>query len=87
MPSKLYQYLNAGRFTIYGGGEQDFNTLAGFLHNIVIPPDNIDELVTAIKTAEKLCSKSLDFEHNIVKIGETYVREENILKVLQQWTQ
>ena len=85
MPSKLYQYLNAGRFIIYGGGEQALKKLAGFSHNIIIRPDNIKELIEAIETVRKTCTKELCFKDNITKIHDSYVRENNVDKVLLKW--
>jgi glycosyltransferase involved in cell wall biosynthesis len=86
MPSKLYQYLNAGRFIIYGGGDQAFRTLANFDHNIAIAPDNVGELVNAIVTARQLCEKEQSFAANIEEIKNNYVRENNVDKVLLQWS-
>ena len=85
MPSKLYQYLNASRFIIYGGGDQAGKTLSIFENNIVIPPDNVNELVNAIETAKRLCGKNLRFESNVEIIKNNYVREEGAGNVLQEW--
>jgi glycosyltransferase involved in cell wall biosynthesis len=85
MPSKLYQYLNASRFIIYGGGDQAGKTLSIFENNIVIPPDNVNELVNAIETAKRLCGRNLHFESNVEIIKNNYVREENVKNVLQAW--
>ena len=86
MPSKLYQYLNASRFVIYGGGSQAQKTLSNFENNIVIPPDNVRKLVDAIKQSRKVCSQELNFEDNLKIIKHNYIRENNVYKVLQEWS-
>ena len=86
MPSKLYQYLNASRFVIYGGGSQAQKTLSNFENNIVIPPDNVRKLVDAIKQSRKVCSQELNFEDNLKIIKHNYIRENNVSKVLQEWS-
>jgi len=87
MPSKLYQYLNASRFIVYGGGDQAGKTLSIFENNIVIPPDNVSELVNAIKEAKRLCGKNLCFESNMKIINNNYIREESAGNVLQEWSE
>ena len=87
MPSKLYQYLNASRFIVYGGGDQAGKTLSIFENNIVIPPDNVSELVNAIEEAKRLCGKNLCFESNVEIINNNYIREESAGNVLQEWAE
>jgi len=86
MPSKLYQYLNAGRFVIYGGGSQAKKTLSNFSKNIVITPDNVEKLVNAIKKSRNICSKELNFSDNLEIIKHNYIREDNVRKVFQEWS-
>ena len=87
MPSKLYQYLNASRFIVYGGGDQAGKALSIFENNIVIPPDNVSELVNAIEEAKRLCGKNLCFESNVEIINNNYIREESAGNVLQEWAE
>jgi len=87
VPSKLYQYLNTGKFVIYGGNGQACKVLSNFSNNIVIPSNNVEKLVSAIKTAKKLSDKTLNCNKNInIKIIKNkYIREKNVRKVLQEW--
>ena len=85
MPSKLYQYLNTGKFVIYGGNGQACKVLSNFSNNITIPPNNVEKLVSAIKTAKGICSKGLNSDGNIEIIKNKYIREKSVQKILQKW--
>lgn len=84
MPSKLYQYLNTGRFVIYGGRGQACKTLSSFSNNITIPPDDFKKLISAIKTAKDISKKGFSSNENIVIIKNKYIREKNVQKILQK---
>ena len=85
VPSKLYQYLNTGKFVIYGGNGQACKVLSYFSNNIAIPSNNVEKLVSAIKAAKNLSDKGLNSNKNIEIIKNKYIREENVRKVLQEW--
>ena len=85
VPSKLYQYLNTGKFLIYGGSGQACKFLANFSNNITIPSNDVEKLVSAIKTSKKLSDKGLSSKKNIEIIKNKYIREKNVQKVLQDW--
>lgn len=85
VPSKLYQYLNTGKFVIYGGSGQACKVLSYFSNNIAIPSNNVEKLVSAIKAAKNLSDKGLNSNKNIEIIKNKYIREENVRKVLQEW--
>jgi len=84
MPSKLYQYLNTGRFVIYGGGNQAKKTLSNFSTNIVIPPCNIHKLVDAIKKVRELHIQKIDINNNLKIIKQNYIRENNVRKIIKE---
>ena len=85
MPSKLYQYLCSRRFVLYGGGEQAVSTLKKFKNNMVIEPDDVEELVLAIKYIKKLKYDEQGFQENLNTIESEYIREMNVKKILEKW--
>lgn len=83
MPSKLFQYLATGRYVIYGGEGQAEETLKQFKMSRVIPSNNVDKLVEAIKFAKSHQLLHSESEFNKSLIGEQYVREKNVSRVLE----
>ncbi len=82
MPSKLYEYLSTGKYIIYGGGYQARRILGNFLHNSLIPPDNIELLVAKIREIEESRAYALVCHSNKEKIKEKYIREKHVAKFL-----
>ena len=83
MPSKLFQYLATGRYVIYGGEGQAEETLKQFKMSRVIPSNNVDKLVEAIKLAKSHQLIHSESEFNKSLIAEQYVREKNVSRVLE----
>ncbi|MEJ6475596.1 glycosyltransferase [Pseudoalteromonas piscicida] len=84
MPSKLFQYLATGRYVIYGGEGQAVDTLKQFAMTNVIKSNDVAALVDAIECARRYRSKGSEAESNKCLISDNYVREKNILKVLER---
>jgi len=85
VPSKLYQYLSTGKFVIYGGNGQACKFLSKFSNNITIRPNNVEKLISAIKTARDLSNKPIAPNKNVELIQNKFIREVNVRKVLQEW--
>jgi len=85
MPSKLYQYLCARRFIIYGGMGQAKKTLSHFSKNIVIPPDDVNSLVKEIRKVRFMHFEKSNFDKNLEIIKKNYIRENNVRKILKSW--
>jgi glycosyltransferase involved in cell wall biosynthesis len=82
MPSKLYQYLCAKRFIIYGGEKQAASILSKFDHNTLIEPDNVEDLEMAIVEYQSLKSKAQDYDNNVNNIYKNYIRENNVSRLI-----
>ncbi len=82
MPSKLYQYLCASRYVIYGGEGQARSTLGLFSNNTVVSPDSVDELVTAIHNYQNSIIDLNGYENNLTKLKQYYIRELNVDKLV-----
>jgi len=82
MPSKLYQYLCASRYVIYGGEGQAKTTLDLFSNNTVVSPDSVDELVAAINSYHNSIIDMKGYEENLKKLKAHYIRELNVDKLV-----
>jgi len=82
MPSKLYQYLCASRYVIYGGEGEAKNTLSLFSNNTVVTPDSVDELVNAINNYQNSNINMDGYDSNLIKLKTHYVRELNVDKLV-----
>jgi glycosyltransferase involved in cell wall biosynthesis len=80
VPSKLYEYASTGLPVIYGGVGESKNFIAKLENALCIEPDNIEQLIEAIKVFQtKNFSKSTK---NQRFIEENFVREKVNLKFL-----
>ncbi|GAC29873.1 glycosyltransferase [Brumicola pallidula] len=85
MPSKLYQYLCASRFIVYGGSGQAKKMLDTFSNNIVVEPNSVQGLVEAITHYIKTPIKNDAFEKNSKRVQEFFIREENVKKITESF--
>ncbi|MGM0858925.1 MAG: glycosyltransferase [Pseudomonadota bacterium] len=75
VPSKLYEYLATGKRVIYGGLGEAVSVMSEFEGVEVVEPENVSELVSAIR---KIISTNAHFQVNLTnrqKIQEKYIRE------------
>lgn len=84
MPSKLYQYLCASRYIIYGGGGQAKDMLNTFENTKVIEPNSVEQLISAVSEFLNMQLDNTAFDRNRQKIFNAYIRETNTKKVTNQ---
>lgn len=84
MPSKLYEYLATGKYVIYGGQGQAAEILEGFDHHQLIPPCDVQALVSAIKAYVSGSSKQGLSQKNREKIRAQYIREDAAEKLVER---
>ena len=75
VPSKLYEYLASGKFIIYGGCGEASLVMNKFENNKVINPDNVEELIKAIKESLENENYKKISTFNREKIYSAYLRE------------
>ncbi|WP_157980761.1 glycosyltransferase [Aliidiomarina taiwanensis] len=82
MPSKLYEYLSTGKYIIYGGEGQAAEKLGEFNNNQVIPPNDANALVEAIKAVKECGEINKLSKQNRQQIEEHYIRENTARKLI-----
>ncbi|WP_417662473.1 glycosyltransferase [Pseudomonas sp.] len=78
MPSKLYEYLATGKFIIYGGEGQAESILREFSNNLVVPPNNAKDLISAIQNVIDLSEWNTLSLSNRNMVSELYIREDRV---------
>lgn len=84
VPSKLYEYLATGKRVIYGGLGEAVSVISEFEDVEVVEPDNVPELVSAIREAissNEHCQINLT---NRQKVRENYIRELSVERFYQR---
>jgi glycosyltransferase involved in cell wall biosynthesis len=81
VPSKLYEYASVGLPIIYGGVGQAVKFVENLENALAITPNNVDELVDAIKQIEK--KGAIISKRNRILIQEKYLREEAAQKIVK----
>lgn len=82
MPSKLYEYLATGKYIIYGGNGQAAEILQGFSHHQLIPPCDVQALVSAIKAYVGGYTRLGISQSNREKVRAEYIREDAAEKLV-----
>lgn len=83
VPSKIYEYLVTGKPVIYGGLGEAVSVLSDFENIVLVEPENVSELVRAIKR----CTSSHEYLKvkmtNFRKVESDYIRENSVERFYQ----
>ena len=84
VPSKLYEYLVIGRPLIFGGSGAAKEFLNEFNCVTTIPPDDVRQLVLALKSVGEEMVSAEDIELNRKKIREKFLRGRNAVRLYDE---
>ncbi len=85
VPSKLYEYLATGKFIIYGGEGEAIRLMSAFDNNLIIPPDNPQALIDAIRKVRLHSLHQNLSSRNQAGIASSFIREKNLEKCFEMW--
>lgn len=80
VPSKVYEYVVTGLPVIYGGYGQALDLLSQFENTYLVPPDDIEALVSAIQDIAHQQHKTVS-DYNQSVIESYYLRDNNARKI------
>lgn len=84
VPSKLYEYLATGKRVIYGGLGEAVSVVSEFQDVEIVQPDNVSELVSAIRKAIDMDGGFRINLFNRQKVKEKYIRELSVERFYQR---
>lgn len=83
MPSKLYEYITAGKPIVYGGEGQALSVLKRFVGIQVIESADVEVLVSSILYGLDRGISNIEVLHNREIIVSDYIRETSVLKTFE----
>jgi len=85
VPSKLYEYLVASRYVVFGGGAQAADLLAQFEHYTLIKPQDAKQLIEALTYISVNTSYNINGAFNQAKIFNSFIREKSVSSLYERW--